>query len=123
MIASLTVAAARLKLATEMLLQCRSGSAVVAALAESEGISKRQARRIVGAAYDELKKDIEDSGLDRSQLVAQIAHGLLESMGKALASGHGAVVVGAARQLDELLGLGVNAKQPMRRTSYGRSGF
>jgi hypothetical protein len=121
--ASRTVAAARLKLATEMLLQCRSGSAVVAALAESEGISKRQARRIVGAAYDELKKDIEDSGLDRSQLVAQIAHGLLESMGKALASGHGAVVVGAARQLDELLGLGVNAKQPMRRTSYGRSGF
>jgi len=44
-------------------------------------------------------------------------------MGKALASGHGAVVVGAARQLDELLGLGANAKQPMRRTSYGRSGF
>ena len=121
--ASRTVAAARLKFATEMLLQCRSGSAVVAALAESEGISKRQARRIVGSAYDEIKKDIEDSGLDRSQFVAQIAHGLMEAMGKALASGHGAVVVGAARQLDELLGLGVNAKQPMRRISYGRSGF
>jgi len=121
--ASRTVAAARLKFATEMLLQCRSGSAVVAALAESEGISKRQARRIVGNAYDEVKKDIEDSGLDRSQLVAQIAHGLMESMGKALASGHGAVVVGAARQLDELLGLGAYAKQPMRRTTYGRSGF
>ena len=121
--ASRTVAAARLKFATEMLLQCRSGSAVVAALSESQGISKRQARRIVSNAYDEIKKDIEDSGLDRPRLISQLIHALLEAMAKALASGHGAVVVGCARQLDELVGLGVNAKQPMRRISYGRSGF
>ena len=121
--ASRTVAAARLKFATEMLLQCRSGSAVVAALSESQGISKRQARRIVSNAYDEIKKDIEDTGIERSQLIAQLIHGLQEAMAKALASGHGAVVVGCARQLDELVGLGVNAKQPMRRISYGRSGF
>jgi hypothetical protein len=121
--ASRTVAAARLKLATEMLLQCRSGSAVVAALSESQGISKRQARRIVARAYDEVRKDIEDTGLDRPGLISQLIHALLEAMAKALASGHGAVVVGCARQLDELVGLGVNAKQPMRRTTYGRSGF
>jgi len=121
--ASRTVAAARLKLATEMLLQCRSGSAVVAALSESQGISKRQARRIVGNAYEEVRKDIEESGLDRPGLISQLIHALLEAMAKALASGHGAVVVGCARQLDELVGLGVNAKQPMRRTTYGRSGF
>ena len=95
----------RLDWACRRLLECRSTSATVADLAEHTGISRRQARRIVGKAHEVLVADLEEAGLDRKALVAQLEHGLMSALAKALASDQPAAVVGAARELRELLKL------------------
>ena len=74
-------------------------------MAEHWGISRRQARRVVGAAHEELVADVENSGVNRQQMVAQLAHGLMEALSKAVASNQPAAVVGCARELNNLLGL------------------
>ncbi len=95
----------RLDWAVKQLMECRSTSATVASVAEHWGISRRQARRVVGAAHEELVADVENSGVNRQQIVAQLAHGLMEALSKAVASNQPAAVVGCARELNNLLGL------------------
>jgi hypothetical protein len=102
-------AAHRAQLAFDHLLQGHSGSATVAYLTETTGISQRQARRDVAAAYERLQRDIEDCGIDRRKLTAQLVHGLQEALAKALATNHTSSVVGAARELRELLRLNGDA--------------
>jgi hypothetical protein len=103
--ASPSVTEQRIQWAANRLLECRSTSAVVAELAEREGLSRRQARRLVGKAHMVLVDDLEQAGVDRLQIVAQLEHGLMEALGKAPASSQPAAVVGAARELRELLQL------------------
>ena len=93
----------RVQWALEQLLKCRSHSQVVAELSEMEGLSRRQARRYVVMAYEEMKLDFAD--LDRPALAALCINGLLQALGQALESGQGAVVVGCVRQLTALAGL------------------
>ena len=81
----------------------------MAYLAETTGISQRQARRDVAVAYDRLQRDVEDCGIDRRKLTAQLVHGLQEALAKALATNHTSSVVGAARELRELLRLNGDA--------------
>ncbi len=100
----------RLDWAVKQLMECRSTSATVASVAEHWGISRRQARRVVGAAHEELVADIDDSGVNRQQMVAQLTHGLMEALGKAIASDQPAAVVGCARELNSLLGLSASSR-------------
>ena len=79
-------------------------------MSEHWGISRRQARRVVGAAHNELVADIDDSGVNRQQMVAQLTHGLMEALGKAIASDQPAAVVGCARELNSLLGLSASSR-------------
>ena len=100
----------RLEWAVKQLMECRSTSATVASVAEHWGISRRQARRVVGAAHEELVADIDDSGVNRQQMVAQLAHGLMEALSKAVTSNQPAAVVGCARELNSLLGLSASSR-------------
>ncbi len=43
--------------------------------------------------------------VNRQQMVAQLTHGLMEALGKAITSDQPAAVVGCARELNNLLGL------------------
>lgn len=103
--ASRTVSAVRVNRAAEMLLEGRSTSAAVSVLADEQGISRRQARRYVAAAYEVLHDDIEQAGVNRRQMIAKLTHTVEEAMAKALASGHASAVVGCCRELRELLQL------------------
>lgn len=111
----------RIEQATRLLLQGRSGPSVTAELAETHGISRRQARRIVAAAYGVITADISEAGLDRQQLVAQVTHCLQEGMAAALAGGHVSAAVGCARELRELLGLGPTPTRAPQAGSYWRN--
>ena len=95
----------RVQLAFDHLLKGHGASATVAHLTQTTGIGKRQATRDVAAAYDRLQQEIEDCGIDRKKLTAQLINGLQEAMAKALATNHTSSVVGAARELRELLQL------------------
>ena len=109
--ASVTARAQRLDWAVRRLMECRSTSAVVSQMADEWGMSRRQCQRVVGQAHQQLVDDLEGAGIDRQHLVAQITHGLMEAMAKALASDQMSAVVGAAKQLDLLRALGASHHQ------------
>jgi hypothetical protein len=99
----------RVRQAEALLLQRRSPSQVVAELAEAQGISRRSARRYVARALDAIKADTES--VDRPQLVALLVDALNRSIAMGLERHQPAVVIGAARELDALLGLGASHRQ------------
>lgn len=100
--AARSVTTERIAWAVECLIACRSTTAVVSQLSEREGISRRQAQRLVAKAHKVLLSDIEQVGLDRREMVAQLVHALMESLSKALASNQPAAAVAAVRAIDDL---------------------
>jgi len=109
----------RIDLAARELLKGRGASSVVAFLSESEGLSRRQAQRIVGRAYGLIVEDVERAGTDRRELTAQLIATLQEASASALERGHITGAVAACRELRELLGLGPQPSKPNPRTYWG----
>ena len=91
--------------ALNLLLKGTSASAAVSLLADSEGISRRQAQRYVRQGYQQLQIDIENCGVDRVPQVAKLVHLLETTCELALAAKQFNAVVAASRELRELLGL------------------
>lgn len=110
---------ARVDLAAKELLRGRGAASVVAFLSETEGISRRQAQRIVGRAYGLIVDDTEKAGVDRRELTAQLIAALQEATASALDRGHITGAVAACRELRELLGLGPQSIKPNPRTYWG----
>lgn len=100
--ASRAVMADRVDYALRMLLKGHSCCRVVADLADKQGISRRQGRRIVNRAYDQLKRDLDEAKVDRVMVVSQTIHLLQEGAAKALEIGHISAMVGCLRELREL---------------------
>ena len=109
--ASRAVTAERMEWAVKRLCECRSTTAVIAELAEREGLSRRQAQNLVSKAHAVLVDDLEQVGLDRRELTAQLHHALMESLSKALASNQPAAAVAAVRAISDLCQL---TTQPRR---------
>lgn len=104
--------AERIDWAVRRLSECRSTTAVVAELADYWGVSRRTAQRLVGAAHQVLVQDLEQVGLDRKELVAQLHHALMESLAKALASNQPAAAVAACRAIAEICQLTTPPRRP-----------
>ena len=88
-----------------MALEGFSCTAVVAYLAETKGVSRRTAQRTVQQAYALIREDIDKANVQRSDLVAQAIHLLMESARLGLVQNNPGAVVGAVAQLDKLCGL------------------
>ena len=115
-----TATTARVEYAIRELLKGRSGPSLTSELSESQGICRRQARRVVAMAYQQIQADIEQSDISRPQLVAQLIHCLQTAMAQGLASQHPSAVVGASRELRELLGLAADHERRHIRHRLGR---
>ena len=92
----------RINWAVERLTECRSTTAVVAEMATRWGISRRQAQRLTAKAHAVLVDDLEQVGLERREMVAQLVHALMESLSKALASNQPAAAVAAVRAIADI---------------------
>jgi len=91
--------------ALQLLLAGRSASATVSQLTQTQGIGRRQAQRYVAAAYKTIRGDIEQTKIDRRQQLAKLVHMLEEGAAVALATKNVGALVGACRELRELLQL------------------
>jgi len=91
--------------ALQLLLAGRSASATVSQLTQTQGIGRRQAQRYVRAAYEMMRGDVEETKIDRRQQLAKLVHMLEEGAAVALASRNIGALVGACRELRELLQL------------------
>ncbi|MFQ6538746.1 MULTISPECIES: hypothetical protein [Aphanothece] len=102
------------------LVQGRAIPHVVTDLTQRWGIKRRQAQRDVRAAYLQLVEEVNAVG-DREALLAQAVVSLQQATQAALKAGQAAWVVGCIRQLDDLLGLGINHPgRPAPPNQYGR---
>ena len=95
----------RVQVAHAKLLEGSSCAAAVAYLAETKGVSRRTAQRTVQQAYAQIREDIDKANVQRSDLVAQAIHLLMESARLGLAQNNPGAVVGAVAQLDKLCGI------------------
>ena len=95
----------RVRDAHSKLLEGYSCTAVVAYLAETKRVSRRTAQRTVQQAYALIREDIDQCNVERTDLVAQAIHLLMESARMGLAQNNPGAVVGAVSQLDKLCGL------------------
>ena len=95
---------------SELELDQVSYTAVVTQLAESKGLSRRTAQRTVQQAYALIREDIDQCNVERTDLVAQAIHLLMESARMGLAQNNPGAVVGAVSQLDKLCGLSASRK-------------
>ena len=100
----------RVKQAHAKLLEGYSCTAVVTQLAESKGLSRRTAQRTVQQAYALIREDIDQCNVERTDLVAQAIHLLMESARMGLAQNNPGAVVGAVSQLDKLCGLSASRR-------------
>jgi len=57
-----------------------------------------------------MTRDLEEEEVDRQKSIAQLRHGLMEALGKTIASDQPAAVVGCARELNSLLGLSASSR-------------
>ena len=96
---------ARMNWAYQELLKHRALHRIVADLAEREGLSLRQARRIAGAAHKEFSKDLEH--IDRSDMTVKVIFALETVVDRALATENLNAAIGATRTLVEILNLHV----------------
>lgn len=98
--------AQRVDWALKQLLAGRSSTALVAEMAEREGVSRRQAQRLVARAHGLIVEDL--NAIDRRDLAAQLIHLLMESASEAMRQGNSGAVVGISRELRALVGLGAH---------------
>ena len=90
----------RVEEAHSMLLQGYSCTAVVAHLAQSKGVSRRTSQRTVQQAYALIREDIDQANIQRTDLVAQAIHLLMESARVGSKQNSPGALVGAISQLD-----------------------
>ena len=98
----------RVQVAHCKLLEGYSCNAVMAYLTETKGVSRRTAQRTVQQAYALIREDIDKANVQRSDLVAQAIHLLMENARLGLAQNNPGAVVGAVAQLDKLCGLSIS---------------
>jgi hypothetical protein len=101
----------RIDVAACMLADGHSGTSVVTFMTDKEGISRRQAQRIVSKGYSLLVEDLKVMDIDRKEMVSQLIVNLQAGIQKSLSLGHISAMVACVRTLNDLCGLGVNSKK------------
>ena len=102
----------RVRKAAGWILQGHSISHVVARMAESEGVSRRTARRIAAKAMDLVYKDLEAVDATNPQMATVLIHNLQECMARGMESNNIGAAVAAARELSAMLGIGKHNQRP-----------
>ena len=92
-----------------LILSGSSNSICVEHAAQEWGLSRRQSYRLLKTAWAEVREDVNATGLDRQEMLCWIIHQLMSAAGEGVKHKQPSVTVGACRELDSLLGLGVNS--------------
>jgi hypothetical protein len=92
---------ARISWAYQQLLHHKPTHRLVAELSAREGISARQARRIVGAAAEEMVRDLDH--IERPAMLGRFVSALETTIEQSLAAGQFNATIGAVRTLADLL--------------------
>ena len=70
------------------------------------GVSRSQGYRLLKKAWQQIKNDIDESGIDRQELLSWSIQTLMAATGQAMQQGNPGAVVACIRQLDHMTGTG-----------------
>ena len=73
------------------------------------GISRSQGYRLLKKAWAQIKDDINESGIDRQELLSWSIQTLMAAAGQAMQQKNPGAVVSCIRQLDHMTGTGYNS--------------
>ena len=73
------------------------------------GVSRSQGYRLLKKAWQQIKNDIDESGIDRQELLSWSIQTLMAAAGQAIQQKNPGAVVACIRQLDHMTGTGYNS--------------
>ena len=102
-----------------MILAGSNNTECLAFARQTWGVSRAQGYKLVKRAWAQIKDDIDETGIDRQELLSWSIQTLMAAAGQAMQQKNTGAVVSAIRQLDHMTGTGYNSHrgQGVRRRS------
>ena len=92
-----------------MILAGQPNTACLTFARQTWGVSRSQGYRLLKKAWQQIKNDIDESGIDRQELLSWSIQTLMGAAGQAMQQGNPGAVVACIRQLDHMTGTGYNS--------------
>ena len=92
-----------------MILAGQPNTACLIYARQTWGVSRSQGYRLLKKAWQQIKNDIDESGIDRQELLSWSIQTLMAAAGQAMEQKNPGAVVSAVRQLDHMTGTGYNS--------------
>ena len=90
-------------------LKGESNTTCLAYARQTWGLSRAQGYKLIKRAWQQIKLDIDESGIDRQELLYWSIQTLMAAAGQAMQQKNPGAVVSAIRQLDHMTGTGYNS--------------
>ena len=94
-----------------MILAGQPNTACLAYARHTWGVSRAQGYKLVKRAWAQIKDDIDESGIDRQELLSWSIQTLMAAAGQAMQQKNPGAVVACIRQLDHMTGTGYNSNR------------
>ena len=107
--ATATETAERVEHLQRMILSGQSNTVCLAFMRQTWGVSRAQGYRLLKKAWAQIKDDIDESGIDRQELLSWSIQTLMAAAGQAMQQKNPGAVVACIRQLDHMTGTGYNS--------------
>ena len=92
-----------------MILSGEPNTACLAYARQTWGVSRAQGYKLVKRAWAQIKDDINETGIDRQELLSWTSQTLMAAAGQAMQQKNPCAVVSCIRQLDHMTGTGYNS--------------
>ena len=109
--ATATETADRVELLAGMILAGSNNTECLVYARQTWGVSRAQGYKLVKRAWAQIKDDIDESGIDRQELLSWSIQTLMAAAGQAMQQKNPGAVVSAIRQLDHMTGTGYNSQR------------
>ena len=107
--ATATETADRVELLAGMILAGSNNTECLAFARQTWGVSRSQGYKLLKRAWQQIKNDIDESGIDRQELLSWSIQTLMAAAGQAMQRKNPGAVVACIRQLDLMTGTGYNS--------------
>ena len=107
--ATATETADRVELLAGMILAGSNNTECLVYARQAWGVSRAQGYRLLKKAWAQIKDDVDESGIDRKELLSWSIQTLMAAAGQAMKQNNPGAVVSAIRQLDHMTGVGYNS--------------
>ena len=101
--------AERIERLQRMILSGQPNTACLTFARQTWGVSRSQGYRLLKKAWQQIKNDIDESGIDHQELLSWSIQTLMAAAGQAMKQKNPGAVVACIRQLDHMTGTGYNS--------------